>query len=361
MYQAKYFDGILPEPYVCNVTFNRQQISIEYKKEYTTKTEVWNLTDIERTDLFDNGKVVISRTGKPIQSILFENRGIIEEFKREKIISFLRLKNHFHKPGKALWTVLGITISVVFLLFALYFKGLPIIAEKIAMKFPYSTEKKIGEQLYKSNLSGQKIDSVKSIYAKMFFDSLHLENNENITITILKSREINAYAMPGGHIVVYDSILTLMETPEEFASLLAHEYAHIKLRHSLRGIVRQAASTLFFSLIFGDAQGTAVILAENADKLKSIQYTREMEQQADEEGLICLIQNNINPSGMLELFKKLDKSTGSITDKASEFLSTHPLFKTRMGYIEEKIKTIELKKNYKNNFPGWDKLTSRIK
>jgi beta-barrel assembly-enhancing protease len=153
---------------------------------------------------------------------------------------------------------------------------------------------------------------------------------------VLKSPVMNAFAMPGGHIVVYDTLLNAMQKPEELAALLGHEGSHVDLKHSLRSLFRQLGSSLFFSFLFGDYGDISVVVARKADELNGLAYSRDMEMEADKRGADLMQKKEISLEGMRDLFRILKKGEDGHTS-GSDFLSTHPSTDERLKYVEERI------------------------
>ena len=87
--------------------------------------------------------------------------------------------------------------------------------------------------MYQSMMQGETIDKERTKLLQEFARSMQLSNNYPIKLTVVKNKEVNAYAIPGGNIVVYSGILKAMRSPDELAALLGHETAHINERHSL--------------------------------------------------------------------------------------------------------------------------------
>jgi beta-barrel assembly-enhancing protease len=75
----------------------------------------------------------------------------------------------------------------------------------------------------------------------------------NLKVFILPTEQINALALPGGNIIVFEGLLKIADSPEEIAGILAHEAQHIFLKHSTRGILRNVASAMLQALVRGDA------------------------------------------------------------------------------------------------------------
>jgi predicted Zn-dependent protease len=111
--------------------------------------------------------------------------------------------------------------------------------------------------------------------------------------------------MPGGDIVVFSGIVKGMEHPEQLAALLAHEATHVHERHSTRMMVRQMAGYLFLSLLIGDVNAVVGVLAENADNLRNMSYSRNLETDADARGIERLRAAGVDPQGMVKLLELL--------------------------------------------------------
>ena len=190
--------------------------------------------------------------------------------------------------------------------------------------------------LQQEPIFGNKTDTTAGNILQEFTDNLHLSNRYPIKITVVRSKIVNAYALPGGNIVVYKGILRKIKTPEELAALLSHESTHVNERHSLRSMLRSAANGIIISILFGDASGISGIIASNAETLNGLRYSRTLETEADKKGMELMIANNVDISGMKQLMQMLEKE-----DKMPEslsFLSTHPLTKKRVSAANEFIK-----------------------
>ncbi|HYH14483.1 MAG TPA: M48 family metallopeptidase [Flavisolibacter sp.] len=229
-------------------------------------------------------------------------------------------------------TLLKLLLIFVALGLLFYFFALPRLAAGMASKVPVSYEKQLGEQMYQALSSTFEVDKAKTAYINSFFDELKIPSAYNIQITVVKSDIANAFAMPGGRIVVYDKILQGMQSHEELAALLAHEFTHIEKRHSLRSMFRQLSSQVFFTLLMGDVTVAGSILLQNADNLKQLSYSRELETESDEYGAQLLADRGINCNGFVRLFQLLKKEMGSI--QPNEWLSSHPDLENRVQNIQ---------------------------
>jgi Zn-dependent protease with chaperone function len=131
---------------------------------------------------------------------------------------------------------------------------------------------------------------------------------------------------------VYDQLLKNMRHYEELAALLSHEYAHVEEKHTTKTIFRSMGTYMFISLLFGDLGGAGAVVVENANSLKSLQYSRRLEKEADLYGLRLLQERKIDARGFEWLFNTL-KQQNSL--QPSEWLSSHPDLDNRIRYIQQ--------------------------
>jgi beta-barrel assembly-enhancing protease len=182
--------------------------------------------------------------------------------------------------------------------------------------------------LQETNILGSGIDTAGTGKLQSFADRLNLSTDYPIQLTLVNSDIVNAYALPGGQIVVYRGILEKIKTPEGLAALLAHESSHVNERHSLRSLLRNAATGIIIAVIFNDATGVSGAIVSNANALNGLHYSRSLEEEADRKGMDLLVANNVNVTGMKELMEELKKE-GDVPGNLS-FLSSHPLTKERI-------------------------------
>lgn len=139
---------------------------------------------------------------------------------------------------------------------------------------------------------------------------------------------INAFAIPGGYVVVNSGLLLAADTAEELAGVLAHEVQHVERRHSLRALVYKLGFTALLSLALGHYSGAVV--DKLAGMLGVLQFSRAQESDADLRGMAALDGAGIDPRGMLVFFQKMARRG----DANIPLLSTHPA-------SEERAKTLQ--------------------
>ena len=217
------------------------------------------------------------------------------------------------------------------ILFAYLFL-IPWIAAALTKGFPISYEEKIGEQVYYSLQKDLSIDEEKTFIINEFYKELQFPSAYDVKISVVKSNVTNAFALPGGRIIVFDKIIDGMSSYTELAALLSHEFTHVEERHTLRSLFRQLGASAFLSLLVGDAGAVSAVLINNADNLRSLSYSRNLEKEADEKGLLMLTQRGIDCNGFIQLFQLLKKESGK---EPSEWVSSHPNLNNRINNIKK--------------------------
>jgi len=293
----------------------------------------WTLSDIESGRALDDGSVIL-QNGKKFLEIADPDfrRALERSFPKHRLFR----QSFFDKIGVAgcLLSIAGILLPLL----VLYFFLLPFLAERAAEKVSPEIEKQIGDTWFHSLTATYKTDTAKTRLVQQFYDSLGYGGAYDMRITVVNEPVVNAFAMPGGRIVVFDSILGIMDAPEQLAGLLAHEASHIHLKHSTRSIFRELANSLFFSLILGEYGDVTAVVAQHGDQLAGLSYSRSLELEADDNGLKLMLSSGIPPHGIPDLFRKMNNSLeNENTSDVPNFLSTHPSMEERMKVAAEKI------------------------
>lgn len=215
-------------------------------------------------------------------------------------------------------SILGLGICI---LLWIYF--VPWLGETSASFVPLSLEIEMGKNLSETFKGENKTNDSATYYTNQFIKQLNLDDTYPLHAEVLESDEINAFALPGGNIFIYTGIIDKMNSYEELVALLGHEITHVSNRHSLKSIFRTAASGIVISAFIGDASGMSSALLSQINQFKQLDYSRDLETEADNNGLDIMVQNKVNPEGMLDLLKLL-KEEGREMPQYMKYLSTHP-------------------------------------
>ncbi len=282
---------------------------------------VWRLSSISSCKWHNNAlQVVYGESGR----MAVECEGAIARLIYERWLK--RDAVDEEAPGRRyrktlLVAALGGTVILIVAL--LYFVLLPWAGEKAAALIPPEIEIELGRsissKLSEKNPSQWAADSLINVFAR----KLDLGTAYPLRFHVLQSEEINAFALPGGNVFVYSGILCKMHSYEQLVALLGHEVSHVEHRHSLKSICRSAASGLLIAAIFGDISGISAGIAAQADEFRKLQYSRDLETEADMEALRIMRRNNVNQKGMLDLLTLL-KDEKVKTPRLMKYLSSHP-------------------------------------
>lgn len=329
IYKARFYNGISSKAFTVNVSFETDHLYIQFDNETGGKeTLLWPKHEIKEVQ-YSSG-IISLRHGEsfPYQQLDITDREFIEEYKNHfKVSSYNRMIHH-RKKSSVVYILLGLIAFVL----AGYFFLLPLIADIFARTFPKSLEISLGEKLYNTVLEDETIDSSKTANINLFFKQMKVDGDYPVRISVTEKSVDNAFSLPGGGMVVYDKILEDMNSYEELAALLSHEYSHIQLRHPTRNLFRSLSGYIFISMLLGDVGGVSAIIIQNAENLKSLQYTRSLEHEADENGLKILKENQISAEGMERLFNHLKKE-GEL--QPAELLNSHPDLDSRIDFVKE--------------------------
>jgi len=144
---------------------------------------------------------------------------------------------------------------------------------------------------------------------------------------------VNAIAIPGDRVIIYQGLLEQMESENELMMVLGHELGHFANRDHLRGLSRQLTVRLLLATFLGDAGSIGAIASSGASMVASAQFSQQQEYQADEIGLRLLDQEYGQVAGATDFFETLAQKQG--VDLA--ILSTHPASKNRVQRLEQLI------------------------
>ncbi|MDR0686353.1 MAG: M48 family metalloprotease, partial [Dysgonamonadaceae bacterium] len=143
-------------------------------------------------------------------------------------------------------------------------------------------------------------------------------NPQKITVHLVKNGEINAYALPDGHLTVNTELILYCKKPEELAGVMAHEIAHIEKKHVMSKLGKEIGFAALSAMLNSGAGGM-----EGLKILTSTAYDRKMEEQADKTGVEYLQKSRIDPKPFADLMYRLSTEESDIMKKLT-IISTHP-------------------------------------
>ena len=223
------------------------------------------------------------------------------------------------------------------------------IVSLVVDRIPITWEENLGDQVFEqvkaegTILEGSEWEAaLEQITARLL--PVVSQSGYNFRFHIMQDTNVNAFAIPGGNVVILTGLLEAAKTPEEIAGVLAHELAHVTERHSMRQMVQSAGLWVVITAFFGDTSGMAAVLTEGSQFLLRQRFSRDFEREADDKGWDYLIAAQIDPRGLkrfFEMLKKVYESEGTAMSSTLAFLQTHPATNERIEQLEQKWADLE--------------------
>ncbi len=238
-------------------------------------------------------------------------------------------------------TVWAVVLGVVGALALFLWFGSDLLVGFAVDRIPVEWEQKLGESAYRDFLlqqtvikDGPAVAAVNEI-TKRLTDKVP-DNPYKFEISVVKSDVVNAFALPGGYVVVFTGLMKKAESGEEVAGVLSHELNHVLQRHGLERIVKQLGLIAVVTIVLGDQQGLVGLMKQVGVELLSLKFGRAQEIEADVKGLQLLHRAKIDPAGMIRFFERLSEKD---KDRV-EILSTHPMSESRAVLLKTELASL---------------------
>lgn len=152
-------------------------------------------------------------------------------------------------------------------------------------------------------------------------------------VEIVNVPMVNAVALPGGRILLFDGLLDKAETPDEVAGVLAHEIGHVRHRDTMAALVRQLGLSVVLGGLDGQVGGVF-------NGLLSMSFSRDAERNADGYSIAALKQADISPEGTARFFDRLGGGKqGEASERATSWMASHPVSAERKdAFLDSRIK-----------------------
>lgn len=148
---------------------------------------------------------------------------------------------------------------------------------------------------------------------------------------VVDDPEINAFAIPGGHVYVNTGLIAHAENASELAGVMAHEISHVTARHSTEQISRQYGLSILAGIALGQNPGALSELAAQIVAGGALaRFSRGAEREADELGIQAMAAAGYNPHGMASMFEELMEQRQRQPGRVEQFFATHPAIDERI-------------------------------
>jgi len=243
------------------------------------------------------------------------------------------------RSGRRTWLAIAVG-SILGLLLVLWF-GSDLLVRMAVAQISVEWERPIGEAARGQFLAGQTVvkegpavAAVQDI-TKRLADQIP-NNPYKFEVTVVRSDVVNAFALPGGYVIVFTGLLKKAEGPDEVAGVLSHEVNHVVLRHGLERIVKTLGIVAVVTVLAGNQEGLVGLAKQLGIELVTLKFGREQEMEADLSGLRLLHRAKISSDGLIHFFERLTDA-----DKLQvELLSTHPMSAARVERLKAEAATL---------------------
>jgi Zn-dependent protease with chaperone function len=332
--EGHYLDGRTAERHLVRVRLTRAGLHILLENGDVLS---WPLEEIRQPgNYFGDAQIRLERGGDTPE-VLLVHGGL---FLKTANAVWPASKKRFRAPGRRRKWARAVLLSAagaVAVLCGLYFWGIPALASFLAPHIPVAWEEQLGQSVVRQLAPPErqcrdiaragKVEEILATLASSVSQAPY-----SFRVIVVNDPSVNALAVPGGTIVVFQGLLDKTGSAEELAGVLAHEMQHILRRHTTRAILQQVSMKVLLAAAVGDAKGLSYGL-EGAQVLGMLRYSRQYEEEADAEGIRMLIASGIDPRGLFSLFETIQKD-GKKSLKIPAYLSTHPDMEGRIQMLK---------------------------
>ncbi len=246
------------------------------------------------------------------------------------------------RRGRTKVAALVIAAVVSFALVALF--ALPAIATRLTPLVPQALERRLGQTVdaqlragLHSSVPGLPLECGETAAEKPGRAALQalvsrLGAAAGLSVSlragVLRRAEVNAIALPGGQIYVFDGLIAKTETPDELAGVLAHEIGHVARRDGVKAGLEAAGLSFLFGMLLGDFVGGGAIVVAARSVLQS-SYSRETEAAADAYGVALMNKLGGDADGLGRILARV----GDVHGSAPKILLAHPATEDRVAFI----------------------------
>ena len=337
-------DGLPGAGAPCHVTVSDNGLTMVPVGDSALREDAIAFTDMSvEAGGLDHDQLVVSwGDGTSRRTVYLKDPALIVAFRRaapsqltahlERAAEQVRRARHSHR---LLWSsVAGVLIGLVLFLWF----GSDLVVEWAVARIPLEWEQKLGETVYQDFLSketvlkdGPAVSAVQEMTQRL---TEKIPNSPyKFQVSVVQSPVVNAFALPGGYVVVFTGLMNKAESGEEVAGVLSHELNHVLQRHGLERMVTMLGLAAVVGIVLGDQQGVLGLAKQLGMELATLKFGRAQETEADLTGLRLLSDARIAPDGMIRFFERLSEK-----DKERvELFSTHPMSAGRAERLKAEL------------------------
>ena len=250
---------------------------------------------------------------------------------------------------------------------------LPELGDRVSGAVSSAQEKAIGEAFLKQAYAQAPLinDSLIQEYTELLVFRLSEKSKVQgryFNVLLIDDPSLNAFAAPGSIIGVNGGLFLEAENEGQFASVMAHELAHLSQRHFARNVLRSQDSSLSSALVLVSSiaialitnQPQAIIGGSAFMQQENLRYSRLFEKEADRVGFTNLVASGYDPYTMGEMFENMNRMKRYYGEAPPEFLLTHPVTSSRVNDAFNAAESIDVSGSKKDSL-DYSFIRSRLK
>jgi Zn-dependent protease with chaperone function len=312
--RARFYDGVTARPHEVEVTLSDREIAFEA----AGVGHAWPRAGLQAEAI--GGLVRLSRPGDPARLQVARKDWPVDRPAERGFGALI--------PRAERRLVIGLCLAGLAVL-AFVFVGMPAASGPLARMTPPAFEAQIG-----ANFEDQIGLAFKSCTGKRGQAALQglgerLGDADDapfpIRVRAVQAPFANAFALPGGAVVVTDDLIEMAKTPDELSAVIAHEVAHVERRHVMQAVYRSLGLGLVLDAVVGGGTGAGQQAVLLAGSFTDLRYSRDAEREADARGMALLHEHGLSSQGMAPFFERLAaKGDGEDAAAVKELVSSHP-------------------------------------
>jgi predicted Zn-dependent protease len=228
------------------------------------------------------------------------------------------------------WSLVGGLVAAGAAVAAVVFIGVPLVARPLALRTPPALEARFGANMERQLSVPFRACSTTSPSAVLLRDlgqrlGQAADAPFPIKVKAVRAPFVNAFALPGGTILVTGELIEQARGPDELAAVLAHEIAHVERRHAMQAAWRAMGAGLLLDAVVGGGSGAGQQLIVLAGGFADHRFSRDLEAEADDRAIEILRAETISTQGMADFFGRLaNRGDDPRLRQAAEWFQTHP-------------------------------------
>lgn len=309
---ALFTDGETAQVHPVTVSLDQDRLAITGE----TLRIFWRVKRLHRLpDQPDGAAVLCERDG--------EARLIIAAEQLAVLTALLPALMDAGRVRRGTWMLGGALTALAAGLAGFMFYGLPLVSTPLARAVPLDVETRLGERSNQfvawftdeCETSEEAQAALDGLGERLYAVSA---SPFEFKLRIVDARFPNAFALPGGWIVVTDELIDEMESPDELAGVLAHEAAHVARRHVMAAQLREMGFSILLEFLIGGGSGAGQEIARTGATLESLRHSRSAEAEADEYALAYLEAADLNPAALADFFDRMQVVFEELEEEVEE-------------------------------------------